>query len=77
VFGHIEKEERPLVLLLIQLLQINPFLRPSAEETLRNKLFDKYVRNHEFEKINKHKILLPFDEYDAFTYEGEKVEPKF
>ena len=44
------KETRDLVVIVINLLKLNPYFRPSALECLKNPIFDGF-RNIEKEKI--------------------------
>ena len=58
-----------------QMLQFNPYFRPSAVEILENKLFDNF-RNDEKErsikKVSEYQVFLPVDSDDAFDYENTK-----
>ena len=56
------------------MLQVNPYLRPSAKQLLANKVFDP-IRIPNCEKAAHHKVILHSDinEY-KFNYETNQVD---
>ena len=57
MFPHTNNE---IIELIELMLQINPFLRPTAKQLLKFKIFDK-VRVKEVEVTSPHKIILKID----------------
>ena len=57
MFPHTNNE---IIELIELMLQINPFLRPTAKQLLKFKIFDK-VRVKEVEVTSPHKITLKID----------------
>ena len=55
------------------MLQLNPYIRQSARELLRNRYFDK-VRSPANEHQNPQKVKLPVDSDQAFNYEKGESE---
>ena len=53
------------------MLQLNPSFRPTADELLRHKIFDK-IRVEEHEKPSPFKIDLPI--YNEGQYDYDKCE---
>ena len=53
--------------LLDQLLNLNPFFRPTALECIKNPLFDK-VRDKKLEVLSFGKLNLDIDQDDVFDY---------
>ena len=61
-----------LLKILELMLQINPFMRPTAKQLLKFKIFDK-VRVKEVERTSPHKIILKMDvNSDKETYDDSK-----
>ena len=62
--------------IMMQMLEINPYFRPTAKQLLKNKIFDS-VRIKENEVFANHKILINADKFEqtADNYgEGVKVD---
>lgn len=57
MFPHTNSE---IIELIELMLQVNPFLRPTAKQLLKFKIFDK-VRVKEVEVTSPHKIILKID----------------
>ena len=58
-----------------QMLQFNPYFRPSAVEILENKLFDSFrndVKERSIKEVSNYQVFLPVDSDDAFDYENSK-----
>ena len=65
LFSHLNVR---LVNILVALLKLNPYFRPSAKECLKDSLFDTFIRDPEFENTGSKKILLDYDKDDAYDY---------
>jgi serine/threonine protein kinase len=62
-----------LLRILELMLQINPYLRPTAKQLLKFKIFDK-VRVKEVERTSPHKIILKMDvNSEKETYDDSKT----
>ena len=57
MFPHTNSE---IIELIELMLQVNPFMRPTAKQLLKFKIFDK-VRVKEVEVTSPHKIILKID----------------
>ena len=63
-----------LVNILEQLVQVNPYFRLSANECLKDPLFDD-IRSAQLEKSCNVKLLLEVDQEGAFDYnEGKSMK---
>jgi serine/threonine protein kinase len=63
-----------LIKILCQMLEFNPYFRPSAKQLLKNKLFDE-IRNPNNEKRAEFKIKISADKnFFANEYENEVVD---
>ena len=69
MFAHFDSK---LVDLLRDMLQFNPYLRITAKEALKSKIFDK-IRRPVFEQPAKAKIQMDddIDNYDYDAYKGK------
>ena len=64
-----DKTSSELKEILSKMLQINPYLRPTAAELLSSSIFDK-IRVKHLEKPSAEAILLPMDQKDSYQYES-------
>lgn len=58
-----------LTSILTSLIQINPFFRKSANECLRESIFDD-IRDRTLERSPHVKVMLEIDQDDAFDYKN-------
>ena len=71
LFDTFPKTSMEVLEVLEQMLRLNPYLRPTAKELLKNKIFDKH-RVKKNEVSTPYKIIIELDNSQPVNYEEEQ-----